>query len=254
MSKLLLACDLDNTLLYSYKHKRDGDVCVELLHEKEQGFMTPRTVELLRGLKDLATFVPITTRSVEQYLRIAWPAGCAPEYALAANGAILLKNGTPEDAWRNETEAFIGAYRDDMRALMPEFSDREKYLRCRTVDDAYLFVYCGHGVDPARCVETYRDRTRLCTVCSGRKVYFFPPKVNKGHALRRLKAMLDPSKTLSAGDSAIDVPMLNEADGALVPSGFDAAAVRGPDIYISPKDAVFSEYILEVALATAGKE
>ena len=40
MRKILFTCDLDNTLLHSYKHRQDGDVCIEILKEKEQGFTT----------------------------------------------------------------------------------------------------------------------------------------------------------------------------------------------------------------------
>ena len=37
MGKMLFASDLDNTLLFSRRHSRPGDVCVEMLDGKEQG-------------------------------------------------------------------------------------------------------------------------------------------------------------------------------------------------------------------------
>lgn len=38
MKEILLACDLDNTLIYSYKHRVPGDSCVEWLDGQEQSF------------------------------------------------------------------------------------------------------------------------------------------------------------------------------------------------------------------------
>lgn len=40
---ILFASDLDNTLLYSYRHKQANNICVEKIVEKEQGFMPPYT-------------------------------------------------------------------------------------------------------------------------------------------------------------------------------------------------------------------
>ena len=157
-----------------------------MIRGKEQGFMTPRTAELLRAVKALADIVPVTTRSIEQYHRICWPAGCTPEYAVVANGAVLLKNGEIEESWRRASEPVIAPYMEELRSLLPEFSNEERFPRCRVVNDAYLFVYCGKGVDPADCVHAYKSCSGLNIVNSGKKVYFFPPRINKGDALRRL--------------------------------------------------------------------
>ena len=66
-NKILIASDLDNTLLVSHRNRHDGDVCVELNKGNEQSFMTQRGIELLRQVNQKIGFVPITTRSLEQY-------------------------------------------------------------------------------------------------------------------------------------------------------------------------------------------
>ena len=38
---ILFASDLDNTLLFSHQHAQAGDVCVEYLDGKAQGFFRP---------------------------------------------------------------------------------------------------------------------------------------------------------------------------------------------------------------------
>lgn len=42
--KLLFASDLDNTLLFSHQHAQAGDVCVEHLDGKAQGFFSPNVI------------------------------------------------------------------------------------------------------------------------------------------------------------------------------------------------------------------
>lgn len=245
MNNILFACDLDNTLLYSWKHRRAGDICVEMIHEREQGFMTPRTVSLLASVKKLVNFVPVTTRSLEQYRRIVWPAGCDPEYAVVANGAILLKNGEIEESWHKTSETLISPYRDELLALIPEFEDQRNFLRCRMVDNTYLFAYCGPNVRPEDCVCAYGAGSCLNVVSSGQKVYFFPPEIHKGSALKRLKKQFQPIVTIAAGDSAIDAPMLNEANLAIIPAGFPESAVQAPYCKARENETSFSEFVLE---------
>lgn len=246
MNGILFACDLDNTLLYSYKYRKVGDLCVEMLHGKEHGFMTPHTIELLKDIKNLVDFVPVTTRSIEQYGRIIWPTDCTPKYAIVANGAVLLKDGKIERAWREASEYMIAPYKDELLALMLEFTDPRKFLRCRIVDDAYMFVYCYNNISPMDCVCTYGHRSRLKVVCSGKKVYFFPPAINKGSAIKRLKAILRPITTIVAGDSTIDIPMLNKADLAIIPASFQESAIQTPYIKASESEISFSEFALAV--------
>ena len=91
MKEILLACDLDNTLIYSYKHRVPGDSCVEWLDGQEQSFMTERTQALLRQLPANVRLVPVTTRSKEQYQRICW----RPAFGGGSAGTSLADGGGP---------------------------------------------------------------------------------------------------------------------------------------------------------------
>lgn len=207
--------------------------------------MTPRTMALLAELRNKVELVPVTTRSVEQYKRIIWPAGCSPEYAVVANGAVLLRDGEIDKTWRKVSEPSIAPYRDELLELMPEFADKDRFLRCRMVDDAYMFTYCGHEVSPIDCVRKYKQHSSLSIINSGKKVYFFPPNINKGCAVRRLKELFCPGTTVAAGDSVIDVPMLNEADLAIIPTGFQESAIQTPYVRAPEVGLPFSEFVLE---------
>ena len=82
--------DLDNTLIYSYKHEIGGPkTCVEIYQGREISFMTETSHRLLGQLcsKPGVLVVPTTTRTLEQYQRINLGIG-VPEYALVCNGCI----------------------------------------------------------------------------------------------------------------------------------------------------------------------
>ena len=66
--------DLDNTLIYSYRHDIGRDRrCVEVYQGREISFVTQETHRLLQKLserKEQVLIVPTTTRTAEQYARI----------------------------------------------------------------------------------------------------------------------------------------------------------------------------------------
>lgn len=242
---ILFACDLDNTLLYSYKHKREDDICVELLKGREQGFMSRNTCELLKKVMEKTCFIPITTRSCEQYSRIKWE--YPPDYAVSANGGILLHNYDKDDEWYEESIKCAKEICDEMTRLRDFLIGQDRFIRCRIVDEMYLFAYCKDNVDPEKCAEEYAAITRLDVISSGKKIYFFPRDINKGAALSRLIEKFRPRTVISAGDSEIDIPMLCAADIAIVPSEDMADKIGHKNIYINNEDN-FPEFVLKKVL------
>ena len=74
--------DLDNTLIYSYRHEIGREkICVELYQGREVSFITKRTWELLQQVKKQVLIIPVTTRTQEQYHRIDLKIG-TPEYEI----------------------------------------------------------------------------------------------------------------------------------------------------------------------------
>ncbi|MBE8948972.1 MAG: HAD hydrolase family protein, partial [Quinella sp. 3Q1] len=128
--KILFACDLDNTLIYSYKHRRAEDICVEIYDGREQSFMSPRSLELLKKIAEKILFVPITTRSIEQYRRIFWAADFKPTVAVVANGAYILDGNNQKFFLHGE----ILPYVDELEVLREKFSTDERFNICRIVD------------------------------------------------------------------------------------------------------------------------
>lgn len=104
----LFISDLDNTLIYSYRHEiGEEKVLVETKDGKELSFMSRYSYELLDKINSMICFMPITTRSVEQYARVMLSSRWKPGLALAANGGVLLQNGEPDREWYAESLRII---------------------------------------------------------------------------------------------------------------------------------------------------
>ena len=90
-------------MIFSYRHEIGKDKrCVEIYQGREISFVTEKTYGLLKKLKEKALFVPVTTRTVEQYRRIDLGVGTLP-YALVCNGGVLLANGQEDESWYLES-------------------------------------------------------------------------------------------------------------------------------------------------------
>ncbi|MDE5945948.1 MAG: HAD-IIB family hydrolase [Oscillospiraceae bacterium] len=243
MKKILFACDLDNTLIHSHRHKLKNDICIEIFNEKQQSFITPRTDYFLKELykSNNITLLPVTTRSIEQYSRINWHKDYTPEYSLVTNGSITLKNNIP--VYLENTEG----YYSEVESLYKKIIDTSDFLKVKIVDGMYLFAYCEENSDVRYYAEKYSELTNLTTQYSGRKIYFFPPFANKGLAVKKFAEKYRYNYIISAGDSIIDYPMLENADMAIVPDSETASVLKNPNIKIC-SNTVFSEFILETIL------
>ena len=227
----LLACDLDNTLIHSHKRRRPDDICVELYDGHEQSFMSPRALDLLKKIAAQMLFVPITTRSIAQYRRIHWTENFRPRYAVTSNGAYFLDGDNQENFLRDE----VLPYADELTALQKKFSTDERFDICRIVDDSFLFLRGRDDLD----VAAVTFDTNLTAQHTGKKIYLFPPSLNKGNALKLLAKKFHAEKIFAAGDSEIDLPMLKLADVAFAPK-----TLRG-DFVTCSEAPIFAEEFLQ---------
>ena len=74
--------------------------------------------------------------------------------------------------------------------------------------------------------------------------------IHKGAALERLRARFAPTRTICAGDSVIDIPMLLAADVAILPG--EELLGTGPGRRTCPAGRRFPDFVLETVLEEAG--
>lgn len=249
--------DLDQTLIYSYKHEVGPDKrCVEVYQGREISFMTGRSAELLRQVREQAVFVPTTTRTVEQYQRIQWEE--PPEYALVCNGGILLAHGERDEGWYQESrELVVGCQKDlrDARKLLQ--GDQHVNFEIRDIEGLFVFT---KSEEPKKTVGMLRENlegSQLDVFSNGGKVYAVPKALTKGEAVRRFRrkvqdglkaaggSRLGNSIVAAAGDSRFDISMLEEADVALADQRLKQERIQGGHVVYLGEKGIFSEEVLE---------
>ena len=115
---ITLFSDLDNTIIYSYKHdigamKRS----VEVYHGREISFITENTYRLLKDIKDKMLIIPTSTRTIEQYNRIQLGVGDF-KYALVCNGGVLLVDGVRDENWYSDSLRSVSESKDELEFAM----------------------------------------------------------------------------------------------------------------------------------------
>ena len=239
---MVLHADLDNTIIYSYRHdigeeKRN----VELYQRREISFITEETYTLLRELKEKLLMVPTSTRTVEQYQRIQLGVGSFP-YALVCNGGVLLRDGRKDEAWYETSLHLVEESKAELqkaRSLLE--NDPRRSFELRFIENLFLFTKCE---DPGQVVEDLTHALQPQTVevfHNGVKVYVVPVNLSKGKAVERFRDYVSDGMVFAAGDSAFDLSMLCAADVGLAPYGFSQQYPVTFPLWEAPEGELFSE-------------
>lgn len=250
---ILFASDLDNTLIYSYRHDIGAAKrCVEIYQGREISFVTERTHALLKEIKKRVLFVPVTTRTVEQYERIDLGVG-VPEYALTCNGGVLLVNGREDDAWYEQSLRLVSDGADALsygERLLEQ--DKNRCFEVRNIRGLFIFTKSEKPLALIAHLREKLDCEMADVFCNGSKVYIVPKKLKKGAAVLRLKEKLKADRIIAAGDSEFDISMLNCADLAFAPRELSRAKGIYKRVEFVERERVFSEVMLEILSKNVG--
>jgi hypothetical protein len=238
---VLVASDLDRTLIYSAKAGRFGTddppvVCVEVHDGKQASFVTAGAARRLVSLADAATVVPVTTRMCEQYERITLP-GPLSRYAIAANGGVLYVDGRPDRAWSaSVARALAGTFplaavwEHAGHICRPEWT-----VKLRNAAELFCYALVRPSRLPAGFVgdiSGWAAERGWRISLQGRKLYWVPEALTKSAAVAEVARRIGAQAVLAAGDSLLDVDMLLAADfgihprhGELYETGWSAPGV-----------------------------
>lgn len=247
----LFVSDLDNTLIYSYKHDIGPNaVCAEVYEGRQVSFMTARSRAMLDEVNRRMHFVPVTTRSVQQYRRIVFADGWSPALALAANGGVLLVDGQPDPAWYAASQAQIAPAEPALRHAEAVLArDPARTLDVRRVDGLFVFTKSADVPATLARLRAVLDLTHVDLFENGVKVYVVPRVLDKGRGVRRLRARFPTAQVFAAGDSLFDLPLLEAADMAFYPAGLPYSGRMGQQAIAVPEQAgIFSDVVLESLL------
>ncbi len=215
---ILFHSDLDNTLIYSYKHDiGPNKKCVEIYQDREISFMTTESFEILKRIQSKILFIPTTTRTIEQYQRIRFDIDI-PQYALVCNGGILLKDGIIDLDWYQETLNIISDVREEVEKSIGLLEkDKNRYFEIRYIEQLFVFTKTSQPTVTIEYLSSILDKNKVDVFNNRDKIYVIPKELNKGTGILRLKKKLSADKIIAAGDSEFDIPMLKASDIGFCP-------------------------------------
>lgn len=261
---VMVACDLDRTLIYSANSMMlegpDRDAPSLVVSEVYGGvplsFMTRVAESLLRDLVLEAIFVPVTTRTMEQFHRVRIP-GRGTGYAVTTNGAVLLHNGEPDREWTDHIQNIVAASCAPLTEVLDHLTGPckvEEILRVRTAEDVFVYsIVDREDLSPDYVEELSRwcEERGWRTSLQGRKLYCVPIPVTKEAAVAEIRRRVPASTLIAAGDSKLDVGILELADQAVRPSHgeLEQLAYKRPHLGVTAYSGILAgEEILRLAV------
>lgn len=242
---IIFHSDLDNTLIYSYKHNIGPDkLCVENYQNREVSFISEEAMEILKRIHANLVFVPTTTRTMEQYKRICFHR-INPRYALVCNGGILLTNGQIDYSWYEQSLDLIFSAREELKDSIKLLDkDQNRSFEVRFIEELFVYTKSREPQKTVNLLHSHLDSNEIDVLCNKDKVYVMPKKLSKGDGIKRLKKILNPQKVISAGDSLFDISMLKASDLGLCPQGL--ITDFHPTILEFPKETFTVQLLKEV--------
>ena len=249
----ILCTDLDNTIIYSYKHDIGNEkMNVELYKEREISFISNHTYELLKKVKEEFLIIPTSTRTIEQYERIDLKIGTF-KYALVCNGSVLLVDGKKDKDWYEESLRLAKPSNLEVKKALEYLeNDKRRTFELRYIEDLFVFTKCYKSETVVNELRKHLDKSLVNVFNNKEKVYVLPTLLSKGKAIERLKKYLKVEFIIAAGDSEFDISMVEAANVGLVPYGFKSEFNIKSDICEMGKEGLFSEQLLRKCLQYGG--
>lgn len=246
---MIFISDVDNTLIYSYKHKIPSPVLVEKISSNEQAFMTETSYQFFKDA-DWLNMVLITTRTLEQYMRVELPNKSKIKDVYLCNGAIRLHNGSVDQEWLHTSQKmaeYTAQALDKTEEQLHKYTSKVKIRR----KENYMIVCSEVSQTMADTLKHASNGCDVLDICyTGSKLYFIPKFFSKGEAIRRMCRLPEYNDTpiIAAGDSPMDKSMLLEVDMCITPETLEGLGKLKRNVVI-PSHINFTDGICTV-LAT----
>ena len=262
----LFTSDLDRTLIFSKRtidRATESCLCIEQLDGRDLSFITGTIEQRLLQIQKNAHFVPVTTRSVAQYERITlFQQTIVPDIVIVANGGIIFRNGQIDKVWEQHIERQVSLLPISLHQLFNKFSKQLSanfFLRHHMIDDLfYCFIVDPQTVDLNKIQQLNEGLQQDEWHCylQGRKLYIMPQFLTKGAAVQYIKNLQHYDWHSAAGDSMMDLSMLQLADDYFIPLHSELTPYReqlGLSI-VQKSGADFAEYFLQQILENNRKK
>ena len=222
----VLTTDLDRTFIFSKQTVSCSEhelVCIEKLEGQDLSYISKNVQMLMNRLDDTQLIIPVTTRSLTQYERIeVFQSAYNPKFAIAANGGIVLKNGKRDTQW---DEIVTSNLQESMsfEQMSKHFAQDWQHPMFRSIASAdqlfYVLMLIEEKIDKLwlEALSHRMQKVGWKSYINGRKFYVLPKKLTKQSAVQYVLQQLEYSVHFAAGDSIMDLGMLQLAEKAFTP-------------------------------------
>ncbi len=218
----IFASDLDQTLIYSKRWLVDNEleaINIEKIEDREISYILTDTINELNEITKNNYFIPVTTRTYNQYKRINFDY-LDIKYAIVANGGIILENGIENKEWSNivkrELHEIISF--EEVVDQMEFLYDIEGFVKIGNADNLFAYLIVEEESFDKSHLKALKNKFIGWTMYDqGRKVYFVPDILQKGKALKFINEKLKADYIITAGDSLLDLSMIEASNKFIVP-------------------------------------
>ncbi|MGH4121356.1 MAG: HAD family hydrolase [Clostridium sp.] len=268
---MIFASDLDSTLIYSSRHctliNEEKLVPVDFYNNCNSSFITKSMQDKLEHLNESMLFIPVTTRSTEQYTRMKYFYDVIrPKYAVVANGGIILKNGKELKSWSEISSAKIKVATSisTMIKLCSFFLESDFVKSYKTCEDLFIYSIMDEeklantflkgeiAIDYFEVLRRFCSKHNYSLSKQGKKVYIVPNCINKYDPIKYIMQLENINTFIAAGDSLLDYPMIKSSNYGIIPLHgelLNALPVKKLEdtVFISKTSGIFAgEEILDI--------
>jgi hypothetical protein len=226
---MIYASDLDRTLIYSLgaigvPENTPGLIPAEIIEGKTRSYISQQALHQLLDLITRVIFIPVTTRTIQQYKRInLFQETVIPDYAVTSNGGNILIGGVVDKEWRESIGGLVARHSagaEEVRSYIKAIVREDWIISENYCDDLFYSFMVYRDQLPLDEITNLSDRLYNLgwrVSLQGRKLYAVPAAVNKSDAILHLRRTVRSEPMVASGDSLLDKSLLESADYAIAP-------------------------------------
>ncbi len=232
---MIFASDLDQTLIYSinflnkhYKNhtklREESLTLIEYYNGEPLSYIHNEVINHIQEFDQIGYFIPVTTRTEEQYKRIEFfKFNIRPTFAITTNGAKVLKNGEIDPEWENQINLKLNSIsleNERVIEIIQKIIPNKCIKKIRTAENVFTYLVLYRDLFDVNLLPIIESKLGIDWNISlqGTKLYLMPQIVSKWNALEYVSSKLNHEKIIAAGDSLLDIPLLENSDLGVIPS------------------------------------
>ncbi|PKG24037.1 hypothetical protein [Niallia nealsonii] len=223
----MFASDLDRTLIYSQRALETLQTPltekmrpVEKRNNEDVSFMTKDSFFLLQEIAKECLFVPVTTRTYEQYKRVFIFGKEIPvDYSVTNNGSHIYYRGELIKEWKTKVLFRLEEECIKKELLLEQLEKFNVKGTLKIADDLFFYYILNQelSTDEKNRMTEMAKAVGWKVSLQGKKLYFMPLPICKGEAIKYIQKREGITTVFGAGDSILDAPFLAVCDSPFIP-------------------------------------